>query len=138
LYYHEIFLNFFINCKVYMFKSLTHIKNVFACPKHSNWEWTIFIFLKHLFFLPNVHLSFWKLERILPLMIRRAKGLQFMKIVFVTNLTHLVQKCFWPWTYGFWKCGLNKSSSYLCDRRHECIIYDIKSICSQNIFIFNM
>jgi len=24
--------------------------------------------------------------------------------------------------YGFWKCGLNKTCSYLCDRGHECII----------------
>ncbi len=27
--------------------------------------------------------------------------------------------------YGFWKCDLNKSCSYLCDRGHECIIYMI-------------
>jgi len=27
--------------------------------------------------------------------------------------------------YGFWKCGLNKSCSYLCDKGHECIIYMI-------------
>jgi uncharacterized metal-binding protein len=29
---------FFINCKVYMFKSLTQIKNVLAYSKHSNLE----------------------------------------------------------------------------------------------------
>ncbi len=37
---------------------------------------------------------------------------------------------------GFWKCGLNKSCSYLCDKVHD--IYDVKSIWSQNIFISNM
>jgi hypothetical protein len=42
-------------------------------------EWTILIFFKHLFFIPNVHHSFLKLENILTLMIRREKGLELMK-----------------------------------------------------------
>jgi hypothetical protein len=29
--------------------------------------------------------------------------------------------------YGFWKCGLNKICSYLCDRGLECIIYMIEN-----------
>ncbi len=43
-------------------QSLTQIKNVFACLKHSNLESGQSFFLKHHFFLPNVHHSFenWK------------------------------------------------------------------------------
>jgi hypothetical protein len=41
-------------------------------------KWTILIFFKHFFFLPNVHRSFFKLKRILTLMIRSTKGLEFM------------------------------------------------------------
>jgi hypothetical protein len=40
-----------------------------------------------------VHDSFEKLKRILTLMIRSAKGLEFMKIILKTNLS-LVQKRF--------------------------------------------
>jgi hypothetical protein len=29
--------------------------------------------------------------------------------------------------YGFWKCGLNISYSYLCDKGHECTIYMIQN-----------
>jgi hypothetical protein len=49
-------------------------------------KWTVLVFFKHPFFLPNVHDSFLNLERILTLMIRRAKGLELMKIVSITNL----------------------------------------------------
>jgi hypothetical protein len=52
-------------------------------------------FLKKMFFfLPNVHHSFWKLERILTLKIKREKGFELINTIFIT---HLVQKCFWPW-----------------------------------------
>jgi hypothetical protein len=49
------------------------------------WEWTIGFFLTF-FFLPNVHHAFWKLERVLTLMIRKAKWLELMKIIFITHL----------------------------------------------------
>jgi len=49
-------------------------------------EWTIFIFFKCHFFLPNVHHSFFKLEKILTLMTRREKGIKLMIIYFITNL----------------------------------------------------
>ncbi len=49
-------------------------------------EWTILVFLKRLFFLPNVHHFFSKLERILTLMIKRAKGLELKKTIFLTDL----------------------------------------------------
>jgi hypothetical protein len=53
-------------------------------------------------------------------MIRRAKGFELMKIVFVIHFN----------TFGLkvlltLKIGFNKSSSYTCDRGHECIIYMI-------------
>jgi len=42
-------------------------------------EWKVLISFKSLFFfLPNVHHSFWKLEKTLTLMIRRAKGFKLM------------------------------------------------------------
>ncbi len=58
------------------------------------WEWTSLYFFKHPFFIPNVHRSFWKLEMILTLMIRRVKGLELMKIVFITHLNTFGLKMF--------------------------------------------
>jgi hypothetical protein len=55
-------------------------------------EWTILIFFKHHFFLPNVHHSFWKLERILLLMIRRAKGFELMIFFLITHLSKFGSK----------------------------------------------
>jgi len=41
--------------------------------------------------------------------------------------------------YGFWKCGFNKTCSYLCDGGHECRIHmNIEVICTQNLFTSNM
>ncbi len=48
--------------------------------------WTIFFFSIFFPSLLNVHNSFWTLERILTLMIRKTKGFELMKIVFITNL----------------------------------------------------
>jgi hypothetical protein len=70
------------------------------------------------------------------LMIRRAKGLELMKIIFITNLS----------TFGLNMLLTLKIMDfenvalclYLCKREHECIIYNIKSNCSQNVFISNM
>ncbi len=52
-----------------------------------------FIF-KHPFFLPNVHQSFLKLERISTLMIRRAKELELIKNKIITNLKTFDSKIF--------------------------------------------
>ncbi len=86
---HNVFGIFFLNCKVYMKdQSLTQIKNVFECSKHWNFESGLsFFFLKHHFFLPNVHHFFWKLEKILTLMIKIAKGFELMKNIFITDLS---------------------------------------------------
>jgi hypothetical protein len=43
-------------------------------------------FFQMSFFLPNVHHSFFKLEKILTLMTRREKGIKLMIIYFITNL----------------------------------------------------
>ncbi len=78
-------------------------------------EWTILIFFKCFFSTKCAHHSFWKLERILTLMIKRAKGLEQMKIVFITHLNKFGSKtcAFDLENYGFWKCGFNKSCSYI-------------------------
>jgi hypothetical protein len=46
------------------------------------------------FFLPNVHHSFFKLEMILTLMVRKEKGFELMKIVFITHLNTFGSKVF--------------------------------------------
>jgi len=51
-------------------------------------------FIKMFFFLPNVHHSFLKLKRILTFMIKKAQGLELMKIVFITNLNTFGSKVF--------------------------------------------
>jgi len=84
---HYFFGIFFINCKVYMLKLDTNQKCfcIFKTLKH--WKWIVPVFFKCPFFLPNGHHSFWKLKRILTLMIRMAKWFELMKIVLVTNLS---------------------------------------------------
>ncbi len=82
-------------------------------------------FFKCFFFLHVPH-SFWKMERFLTLMIKRAKGLELMKMIFNNWFEHIWFKhVFDPKRYRFWKYGLNKNCSYLCDRGHVCIIYMI-------------
>jgi hypothetical protein len=46
-------------------------------------------FYQTYFFLLNVHHYVWKLERTLTLIIRNAKGLELMKIVFITYFEHI-------------------------------------------------
>ncbi len=129
--YRNFFGIFSINCKVYIFKAW-HISKMFLHVQITQtWRVDSPYFFQMFFFLPNVHHSFRKLERILTLMIIKEKGFEFMKIVYITNLSD-------PKNYEFWKCGFSKSCSYLCDKRHECIICNIKSICNQNAFISNM
>ncbi len=87
-------------------------------------KWTIFNFFKHSFFLPNVHRSFFKLERILTLMIRRAKNLELMKLFFITDSNTFVSNMFLTFIImDLENATFNKSYSYLCDRGHGCIIY---------------
>ncbi len=84
---HKCIWNIFHQLQSLHAQSVTQIKNVFTCSKHSNLKIKQSLFLSNVFFLPNVHHSFWKLKKILTLMIRRAKGLELIKIVFITHLS---------------------------------------------------
>jgi hypothetical protein len=100
------------------------------------WKWTILVFFQTSFSLPNVHHSFFKLERILKLTIKNARGLELINC-FYNPFEHIwLKSAFGLENYGVWKCGFNKSCSYICDKGHECIIYI--SICSKNVFIYKM
>jgi len=83
-----------INCKVYMLKvwhkliMFLHVQSTQTSKMDNPY------FFKCPFFLPNVHHFFWKLERILTLIIRREKGLEVMKIIFITNLSTFGSKVF--------------------------------------------
>ncbi len=86
-----------------------------------------------LFYFSNIHFFYQmctilknKLEKILTLMIRRAKGLELMKIIFITNLSTFGSKMFLTLKImDFENVLLTKKNLCLCDRRHECIIYMI-------------
>jgi len=52
-------------------------------------EWTILVFFKHLYFLPNVHHSFLKIGEILILMNKKAKRHELIKIVFYNLFEHI-------------------------------------------------
>jgi hypothetical protein len=59
-------------------------------------------------------------------MIRRAKGFELMKIVFITLLSTFGSKVLLTLKImNFKNAPLTKNYSYLCDRGHECIIYMI-------------
>jgi hypothetical protein len=50
-------------------------------------------------------------------MIRRAKGLKLMKIIFITHLNTFGSKVLLTLKImDLKKCGFNKSCSYICDR----------------------
>jgi hypothetical protein len=75
-------------------QSLTQI--IFFCmfKTFKPWKWIVLVFVKCLFLLPNVHHSFWKLERILTLMIRRTKRFKLLKLMFIINLSTFGFKVF--------------------------------------------
>jgi hypothetical protein len=76
-------------------QSLTEIKNVFACSKHSNFKSGQSLFFSNVLFfyqMRTIHFENWR--GFLTLMIRRAKGLELMKIVFITNLNTFGSKVF--------------------------------------------
>jgi len=59
-------------------------------------------------------------------MIKKVKGLELIILFLYSIWAHIWFKhAFNLEDYGFWKCGLNKSYSYLYNRRHDCIIYMI-------------
>jgi len=84
---HKFFIIFSINCKVYMFKvwhkskMFSHVQNIQISRVDNPY------FFQMSFFFTKLHYSFWKLERILTLIIRTAKGLELMNFFFTTNLS---------------------------------------------------
>jgi hypothetical protein len=59
-------------------------------------------------------------------MIRKAKGLELKKIVFITNLSTFDSKVLLTLKImDFENVPLTKHCSCLCDKGHECIIYMI-------------
>jgi hypothetical protein len=66
---------------LYVWKINTN-HNFFSCSKHSNLESGQSLFFSNvIFFYQMCTINFWKLKRILTLMIKTAKGLELMKIV---------------------------------------------------------
>jgi hypothetical protein len=65
-----------------------HVESIQSLKVHSPY------FIQMTFFLPNVHHSFFRLERILTFMIKKAQGLELMKIVCITNLSTFGSKVF--------------------------------------------
>jgi len=63
-----------------------------------------------------------KIGKDLTFMIRTAKGLESMRIVFITDLNRFGSNVFLTLKIMDFE---NVAYSYLCDKRHECIIYMI-------------
>ncbi len=118
----------------------------FKCSKLDTWQMFLHVqiiqtwrvdspyFFQMFFFLQTVHHSLWKLK-ILTLMTIKEKGLEPMKIVYITNLS----------TFGSNVLLTLKIMSFENVVSIKVVhiyvikgIYNIKSICNQNIFIFNM
>jgi hypothetical protein len=91
---HNFFKIFFINFKVYVLKGWHKSKMFLHVQSTQTSKVGSPFFFKCFCFLPNVHNSFWKLKRIFTLIIRRAKGLELMKIVFITHLSTFWLKMF--------------------------------------------
>ncbi len=86
---------FFIDYKFYMLKDLHKSKMFLHVHSTQTSKMNNLCFFSNiLFLLLNVHHSFWKFERILTLMIRRAKGLELMKIIFISHLLTFDSKVF--------------------------------------------
>ncbi len=91
----NVFGIFSIDCKAYVLKAWHKSKMFLHVQNTQTLRVGLFlVFFKHPFFLPNVHHSFWKLERILTLMIRREKGFELIKNVFITHLSTFGSKMF--------------------------------------------
>jgi len=74
-------------------QNLTQIKNAFACSKHSNLENGFFFFFNVIFSTKCAPFIL-KIGEGLTFMIRKAKGFELMKIVFITHLSTFGSKVF--------------------------------------------
>ncbi len=110
----------------------TNQKCFYISKAFKLWKWTILFFLNVLFFYQMCTILFENWKGFYHWWLEEQKDINSWKL-FCNRFEHIWFKgVFDLENYGFWKCGLKN----LCNRRHEFIIYDIKSICSQNIFIF--
>jgi hypothetical protein len=75
-------------------QNLTQIKNVFACPKHSNFKNGQSLFFSNIIFSTKFAPFLLKIGKNLTLIIRRAKGLELMMIVFYNHLSTFCSKMF--------------------------------------------
>ncbi len=91
---HNVFGIFSINCKVYMLNVWHKLKMVFIVQSIQTLRVVSHCFLQMSFFLPNVHCSFKKMERVLTLMIRREKGFEVMIFFLITHLSTFGSKIF--------------------------------------------
>jgi hypothetical protein len=77
-------------------------------------KWIVLVFFKHSFSSTICAPFLLKLKRILTLMIRRAKGLELMKIVFITHLNTFGSKVFLTLkVMDFENVALIKKNSYI-------------------------
>jgi hypothetical protein len=114
---------------------VTLLTCTFPCP-YFNYEPKIKVLT---FFLPYVPHSFLKLERMLTLMIRKPKGFVLMKIIFIINLNTFGSKVFLHLKImDFDDMFLTKVVHVHVVESTMYNIHDIKSICSQNVFMFKM
>jgi len=87
--FHKIFGIYSINCKVYMLETWPKSKKKLHVQNIQGLKMDNFYFFQILFFfLPNVHHSFWKSEKILTLI------LELLKIIFITDLNTFGSKVF--------------------------------------------
>ncbi len=122
-----MFLGIFsVNCKIYMLKVWHKSKMFLHVQSTQTSKMDNPHFFQMYFFLPTVHHFFWKLERILTLMIRKEKGLELMNFFFINHSNTFGSKVFLTLKImDFENVPLTKIVHYLCDQRHECIIYMI-------------
>ncbi len=119
---------------------LTQIKNVFACSKHSNLKNGQSSFFPNVLFFTNCAPFFLKIGEDFNIDDQKGKRTWINEFFFYNPFKHIwLKSVFDSENYGFWKCAFNKNCSlFMWSKAWMHNIHDIKSICSQNIFIFKM
>jgi hypothetical protein len=89
-------------------------------------EWTIIVFFQTSFFSNKCAPFFLKIGKDFSIDDKRAKGLELMKIIFITHLSTFGSKMLLTLKIlDFENVALTKVVHIFCDRGHECIIYMI-------------
>jgi hypothetical protein len=105
------FWNIFRQLQSLHIQSLTKIKNVFACSKHSNLENGQSLFFPNVYFSTKCVPFLLKIGKdfnTLTLMNRREKGLELIKFSFITHLSTFGSRMFLTLKLSIWKCALTK------------------------------